>query len=96
MNERGTNREEMEIFVPARQNTPVSPPLLPSPFPLAPSPLPHERERAGKSRRKLGAGGPRGRAIVTWRRAAATSQLVNEENWLRIHEWAGVNKVAAC
>ena len=26
----------------------------------------------------------------------ATSQLVNEENWLRVHEWAGVNKVAAC
>lgn len=26
----------------------------------------------------------------------ATSQLVNEENWLRVHEWTGVNKVAAC
>lgn len=74
--ERGTNREEMEIFVPVRQNTPVSPPLCS-----------REREPTGKMRNF---GGPSDCHV------AATSQLVNEENWLRIHEWAGVNKVAAC
>lgn len=45
--------------------------------------------------KKVGAAGGSGcasRAGVS----RATSQLVNEENWLRVHEWAGVNKVAAC